>query len=135
MSLNFLDGLDFSPTRDALPADALVKYEAVCTRFDQELARCTELDHARPFENPDAFTRLRFLQADKMDVDKAVKRLVGCICWRQTLHIEEVLKQPSIGLPRYFRARIFRFVGFDRHDRPLMVERLAEFCFHCAPKQ
>ena len=76
----------------------------------------------------DAHAMLRFLQADKYDVKKGAKRLADCVLWRQQLGIDFVLRRPSPGLPRYLKARVFRMVGFDKEHRPLMMERLAEFC-------
>ena len=80
------------------------------------------------YEAPDDFTLLRFLQADKYDVDKALARMANCVLWRERRQLSSVLASPPPCLGRYTRARVLRAVGVDKEGRPLLMERLAGFC-------
>eukprot|EP00947_MAST-08B_sp_MAST-8B-sp1_P001275 g1275.t1 len=130
MSINFLAGLEdlFPEVLAALTPAQRQAYAEFKQQFPPALAACTEIDRGKDYARPDDFTMLRFLQADKYDVAKGVARLVGCVVWRQQMGVDHVLERPSPGISRYFRARVIRFAGYDKFGRPLMIERLAEFC-------
>ena len=76
---------------------------------------------------PDAFTLLRFLDADGENVDKAELRLRATLAWWSERRIEDMLRVPPAGVQLYERLRVRRWTGFTRDGKALMVERLGEF--------
>ena len=122
--------LDFS--RDVL-SKLSPENRAAYAKFDDAFEAALKARQASspswPFrERPDAFTKLRFLQADKYNVDAATTRLLNAMAWRVTSGLDEFVDNPNEKLLRrsaLLRPR--RIVGFDANFCPLMVERLGEF--------
>jgi len=125
-----IPGLDFADhVYDKLTTSEQTAYDEFSSKFDKAMAtRMHELDVNRFFQLPDQFTKLRFLQADNYRVDTAVERLIGTVIWRQTSGLDDFISNPDEALLRRYRAlRVRRIVGYDKHNRPFMVERLGEF--------
>lgn len=94
------------------------KFDAV---FDPSTAK-----HA--YQIPDEFTKLRFLQADKFDVDKAMTRLLATVKWRVSSSVDDFMENVDwqlIKRGRALRPRVF--VGYDKQGRAVQCERLGEF--------
>lgn len=134
MRLNCFAGvanLDFE--RDVLAKIESEEHKAAYAVFHERfekawLSELTEAERSPPAEHPDAFTQLRFLQADQYRVPEAVERLIQTCRWRHATGLDAFMERPNVELlsrSRALRPRII--VGLDKHARPLMVERLGEF--------
>jgi len=93
-------------------------------KFDRHLA---SLGALRDDQVPDAYNRLRFLQADQYKVDEAIARLSRTVLWRKD-HLDAFVVNPNQSLLRRCRGLRPRvWCGFDRHGKPLMFEKLGLF--------
>jgi hypothetical protein len=133
MRLNSFAGvanLDFAQhVRAKLPAREQAAFDSFSAAFDAEMKKhMHRLDAARFYQLPDDFTKLKFLQADQYKQDLAVVRLITTVVWRQTSGLDDFISNPDWELlGRYRDIRQRRVVGFDKANRPFMVERLGEF--------
>lgn len=125
---NFADipGLDFA--RDVLSKLPEEK-QVVFGKFEKAFAYAFDPSIVKYKSNiPDQFTQLRFLQADKYDIEKAVARLLKTVVWRESSGLESFLDKPDWDLyRRSFALRPRIFLGFDKQHRPLYFEKLGEF--------
>lgn len=76
----------------------------------------------------DDITLLRFLAADQFSVDKGLVRLLNTLKWRESFGCERLLTHPPPNVELYQQLRMRHFVGVDRENRPILMERLTEFC-------
>ena len=126
--LNFfanLDNLDFD--RDvfsSLPSEK----QSIFLRFHDKFFQAFEPQATENSNTPDKFTLLRFLQADKYDVDKAVHRMLQTIRWWKETQVDEFIDLPNwklVSRGKMLRPRIF--CCYDKHHCPLFFEKLGEF--------
>ena len=133
--INFFEGLgfDIQILLDELTEPQRRGFAQMKAEFGHALSSHRDFEGGKmqeggTYEAPDDFTLLRFLQADKYDVDKALARMANCVLWRERRQLSSVLASPPPCLGRYTRARVLRAVGVDKEGRPLLMERLAGFC-------
>eukprot|EP00924_Labyrinthula_sp_SR-Ha-C_P006154 snap_masked-scaffold_54-processed-gene-1.40-mRNA-1 protein AED:0.99 eAED:1.00 QI:0/-1/0/1/-1/1/1/0/695 len=81
------------------------------------------------FDIPDDFTILRFLKADKFNQNRALKRLISTIKWRQRSGVKKMLddKVPPLNYEKYKSLRKRQFLGEDKSHQPIMYEKTGEF--------
>ena len=108
--------MEHADANDAVPIWALTK-EAV------------EALPASGWRALDDVTLLRFLRADKrrdgFDHAKSMDRLLAALAWRKKTNSDLLLALPADD--DYEHLRIRRWVGADKHGRPVQFERLGEF--------
>jgi len=133
MRLNGFAGLsNLNFERDVLQtvsAEQRRAYDEFSAQVDRACAlRRAHQDPLLAFDVPDGFTKLRFLQGDGYHVDAAVTRLLNTMAWRQRIGLDEFISRPNAALlAQYRRLRPRRLLGYDKFDRPFIVERLGEF--------
>lgn len=95
--------------------------------FLQALPQTPELRGIR--EPVDEITALRFLVAEKFDVQRALERLVVTVRWRQENALFEVVPVPCylVTQRRYQAARRLMVLGRDKDYRVLTYDALANF--------
>eukprot|EP00747_Dinoflagellata_sp_TGD_P191968 gnl/TRDRNA2_/TRDRNA2_56122_c0_seq1.p1 gnl/TRDRNA2_/TRDRNA2_56122_c0~~gnl/TRDRNA2_/TRDRNA2_56122_c0_seq1.p1 ORF type:complete len:471 (+),score=68.42 gnl/TRDRNA2_/TRDRNA2_56122_c0_seq1:112-1524(+) len=124
--MNHLKGLDISEEiRRAIE-------QACCT--PEKMAQYSQLRKLLAAEKdlvvrPDEITTLRFLMAEKFDINKAHQRLVGTIKWRQEKQVDRLLTMPPplVIQERYHRARQLCVLGHDKQHRLFTYDAMANF--------
>lgn len=128
--LNYLAGTNvpFEPLLEELSDLERQRFEELEREFPSRLSMCSGLDRGRYYQEPDRFTLLLFLQADKYQVEAAIKRLLNTMVWRQTSGFEDFVDNPDTdawALYRLLRPRVT--VGYDLQGRPISIEPLGAF--------
>mmetsp|Transcript_1390 Transcript_1390/g.2193 ORF Transcript_1390/g.2193 Transcript_1390/m.2193 type:complete len:321 (-) Transcript_1390:224-1186(-) len=131
MFLNYFEGLDIA-VEDLVYYKQMTDtqkgtYETFKARFAEEIKTYDGFDRSKPYTLPDDHTLLKFLQADKYNIDVAMKRMLGTIGWRQKWNISELVKNGPNGLKEYREIRVRRHMGFDKDGLPIFAERLGKF--------
>jgi hypothetical protein len=125
-------GLNFDRTlRITLTEEQNTTFDLFSKQVDVEMTRIStttnEINLARYWQRPDSFTKLRFLQADKWNVEAALYRLSRTVVFRQQYGLDDFISSPDVKLlEKYEAIRARRFVGFDKQGRPIILERLGE---------
>jgi len=121
--LNFYSGVDsvdlpkFSHYTE-MSADQKATFESFVSEADKK-----EWDAIRP----DKFTCLRFLQADKYDSVKAMKRLIDNQAWLLKVNIPNLLSNPPAKIETYRKLRARAYMGRAVDGMPIFAERLGDF--------
>ncbi len=129
--LNFTAGLALSVEETAAframsPSEATT-FTVFKDEVRQRLAACADIDRERHFTEPDDVTTLKFLQADKYDTSRAIKRLLLTVVWRQKIDLDRLVRERPAAIETYRRLRVRRLMGHDINGRPVFVERVGEF--------
>jgi len=129
MRFNFLQGsgVPFDPNVDELTLEHKEKFLKMKTRIEQALRDREEANKNDALVHPDDFNILRFLKADQYDVDQAVRRLLKTLAWRKEKGLEQIAGIEPADWDTYRKKRVRVLVGYDKHGRPLMVERIGQF--------
>ncbi|KAH9259152.1 hypothetical protein BASA81_002772 [Batrachochytrium salamandrivorans] len=110
-----------------IPKDVLDFERDVLSKLSPTEQQKYALIHKANTTRADEFMQLRFLQADKYDVDKALARLKYTCEWRSKL-VDPFVNNVNWALIR--RAKALRpraYCGLDKLGRPLYAEKLGEF--------
>jgi hypothetical protein len=75
----------------------------------------------------DDVTLLRFLAADRFNVERGLARLLKTLRWRENHNVDDILSTPPARLDVYQKIRVRCFIGADHSSRPILIERLTQF--------
>jgi hypothetical protein len=129
--LNFTAGLPISVEETAafraMSASEATTFKAFRDEVRQRIAACADIDRERHFTEPDDVTTLKFLQADKYDTSRAIKRLLHTVVWRQKIDLDRLVRERPAAIETYRSLRVRRLMGHDINGRPVFVERVGEF--------
>lgn len=110
-----------------IPKDVLDFERDVLSKLQPAEQQKYSVMHKANTTRADEFMQLRFLQADRYDVDKALARLRHTCEWRSRL-VDPFLSNVNWALIR--RAKALRprtYCGLDKLGRPVYAEKLGEF--------
>uniref|UniRef100_A0A7S3LMA7 CRAL-TRIO domain-containing protein n=1 Tax=Aplanochytrium stocchinoi TaxID=215587 RepID=A0A7S3LMA7_9STRA len=129
MKFNFLQGagISFKGVYDVLEENQKERFQLFRNEFKLKLDKCNQLNRNEPFEMPDNFNMLRYLQADKYDVKLATDRLVSTVCWRQANAIDKLPDHPPPEIATYRMYRSCVVIGRNKDHQPIHVERIGKF--------
>jgi len=124
--INFFEGIDSLDFYSSDCAKVLSKEEMILfTGMHKEMS--TAKNDQIPWVEPNEFTTLKFLQADNFDVKVASARYRKTVSWYFKFDVPSLVLHPPSALHLYRELRVRRFMGMDKFNRPIHVERLGEY--------